>query len=112
MPILKIIIILIAIYVLVGCGFAGIHIIALKNMIKSLSDKKAFYEDMIKMHGTSSSGAEYYVALQELIIANKEAFDELELMKKSMWKWYFEMTIPFLIAWPHLKIVENKIGRD
>lgn len=112
MVIFKIITLLFIIYILLGCGFASAHIVGLISMVKDLSNKKEFYEEMIQMHGTSPAGAEYYVALQELIIENKEMFDELEAMNKNMWKWQLEMCIPFLVAWPYLKFVENKIGRD
>lgn len=97
----------------IGCCFAIMHIVTLKDMINSTLNKKEFYEKMIKMNGTSSAGAEYYVALQELIIQNKEVFDEAEALEEDGLMWHIEMTIPFLVAWPYLVLVESKAkGRD
>lgn len=97
----------------IGYYYAVKHIVELEDIIDHVLYKKTFYEEMVEMHGTSPTGAEYYVSLQDLTIQNKDVFDEAKSRKKNKWVWYVEMTVPFLVAWPHLILTENEIkSRD
>lgn len=96
-------------YIIIGYYCAVKHIVELEDIIDRCLHKESFYKEMIEMHGTSPTGAEYYVSLQDLMIQNKDVFDEAKSRKKNKWVWYAEMTVPFLVAWPHLISTENKI---
>lgn len=95
-------------YVVIGLCLGIFHITSLKSLFSLLLEKKKFYEGMVEMQGTSPSGAEYFILLQELVIDNKNTFDEMKAMEKNSFKWHFQMIAPFLIVWPYLLFFEYK----
>lgn len=89
------------VYMVFGILLGIDHVNRIKDIIDESLNKKKLYEEMVQMHGTSPAGAEYYVLLQDLMITDKEIFDEEKQRKHFGLIWYMYVLFPFVVAWPY-----------